>query len=168
MELTNIFDQLITANNQDLEKLTKIFTPGDIICIIGNKRKRVNKIFYRLIKVFTKNKKAVGYLISNNTHAKQDLFLLNNHISQSGPVNLMKDIDFEINRMVTHYENPVIFINDLNALYLESFNVNEPRTTELERIVYELKRIALRNKIVIITCFVNESHKASIQNKLIK
>ncbi len=165
MELTNIFDQLITANNQDLEKLLKKFTPGDIICIIGDKRKRVNKIFYKLIKVYTKNKKAVGYLISNNPHAKQNLFLINNYVSQPEPVNLLKDVDFEINRLVTFYENPVIFINDLNALHLESFNANEPRTTELERIAYELKRIALRNKIIIITCFINESYKASIQNK---
>jgi len=146
MELTNIFDQLITANNQDLEKLLKKFTPGDIICIIGDKRKRVNKIFYKLIKVYTKNKKAVGYLISNNPHAKQNLFLINNYVSQPEPVNLLKDVDFEINRLVTFYENPVIFINDLNALHLESFNANEPRTTELERIAYELKRIALRTK----------------------
>jgi len=54
----------VSTGNIKTDEFVQEFSQGDLICVVGNQRSRVHKIFYRLIKAFSQRGK-VGYLVSN-------------------------------------------------------------------------------------------------------
>jgi hypothetical protein len=131
--------------------------PGDINCINGSKEKNVLEVFYKLIKAYSKERIPIAYLVASKQHGKQNLYLRYDYVSQSKPLTSLEEIDFEIKRMVTHYENPIIFIKDFFKISNGSNYWQALRNDEFKESSERLKVIAQKYKVTIYTTMFFDS-----------
>lgn len=156
MKLTSVSNQYVSTDNRPLWEFTQNLNSGDINCIIGNKEKKVMETFYKLIKVFSKERN-VGYLVSKKQYGRQNLYLSYDNISQSKPLNSFAEIEHEIKRMVTHYDKPIIFIKDFFKISTGSNYWNKTEHKKFQSAIEKLKIIAKKYKVTIYTFMFFES-----------
>ncbi len=156
MKYSDIFDQLGSQRSFKLNSFAKSVNQGELSCVIGNNAHRINTIFYLLIKATSQNNK-IGYLVTNKTTSRKNLFLLNNNISQSDPLNSIEEIEYEIKRLVTHNENPIVFINDFFSIISGYINTDETYESKFKAVCSQLKQLAVSNNVPIITCLIFDS-----------
>ena len=149
MELSNVSNQYISTDNRSLWEFTQNLWSGDINCMNGSKEKTVMEVFYKLIKAFSKNRTPVGYLVSRKQYGRQNLYLRYDYVSQSKALSSFEEIDYEIKRMATHYEKPIIFIKDFFKISIGSNYWQKSRNTEFKEATEKLKLIGIKYNVTI-------------------
>ncbi len=149
MELSNVSNQYISADNRSLWKFTQNLTAGNVNCINGSKEKTVMEVFYKLIKAFSENRTPVGYLVTRKQYGRQNLYLRYDYVSQSKPLSSFEEIEYEIKRMVMHYEKPIIFIKDFFKISIGSNYWQKSRSIEFKKAIEKLKVIAEEHDVTI-------------------
>jgi hypothetical protein len=155
MSFTGMDDKLILSGNPGFDSFTGGFLPGNFICIVNQPKSINHSVIQKLFRKYAEKYKS-GFIVSDIMDVKDKLIYVNNNMSYSEPTHFLEEVELNVRRWLIHYGKIIVFINDLNALYLERFNANEPRSAEFTMICYGLKRLAMRNKIVIIACLIHE------------
>ena len=154
MDLSDDRREDIIKYNYSLWHFTQDLQSGDVNCVNGFKEKNVLDGFYKLIKAFSKDKIPVSYLVGKKQYGKQNLYLRYDYVSQSMPLSSFEEIEYEIKRMVTHYEEPIIFIKDFFKMSIGSNYWQESKDSEFKKATEKLKVIAKKYKVTIyITMF---------------
>lgn len=146
MKLTVLDSCDKTKGSRKLWEFTQESQPGEIHCILGDKERKVIRIFYDLVKHFSQNRHT-GYLIFHKPHARQNFYLLNNNITQSQPLHSFEDILHEIKRLVLHYEEPVLFIKDYFEIVIRTKYWTEKKDDAFKAAYVMLKEIAEKYRI---------------------
>lgn len=158
MKLTSIGNQYNPKDNRFLWEFTQNLNPGDINCIIGNKERKVMEVFYKLINAFSKDQN-VGYLVATRQYGKQNLYLRYDNVSQSKPLISFEAIEYEIKRMATFYNKPIIFIKDFFKITIGSNNWQELMNTKFMEVAEKLKKVANKYKVTIYTFMLFDSEE---------
>jgi hypothetical protein len=146
---------LITSENDNLDFLSTSLAPGKVISLTISKKKFNLKFLVSLLKSLAE-KNIVGLINSNPSIEYQELFLEENVAQSADVCTLFKDVEYNIQRWVNFYLNPIIVIQDLDSLRLDLDHENEISKTDHESIYSKLKQLALTYNIAIVTCSKDE------------
>lgn len=141
MRLTLLDSPYKRDGSRKLWEFTRESHPGEVHCILGDKERKVIRIFYDLVKYFSKNRHT-GYLIFHKPHARQNFYLLNNNIAQSQPLHSFEDVLHEIKRLVLSREKPVLFIKDYFEIVIRSKYWTEKKDDAFKAAYVMLKEMA--------------------------